>query len=381
MATITVEYYRIDLITPHDKADKLEIAFIGGWNCIVPKGRFKEGDMVLHIPIDAALPDELAISLGVKSYLGKGNRVKPAKLRGYPSYGIVLENEKLVSLGIKNPKPGIDYAPKLGIIKWEPGQSIPVVPTIWTKLNKIRRIIKKFFYKLFGKESIREPQKKSEQVQHPLFPVYTRIEHLRKNQTTLNGMIVHVTEKIHGTNSRVGLIKEGDTWKEMWGSHYRYSPSQIIYKMPLDISWVRELIETLKIKHPTAENIVLYGEIYGKGIQKLDYGELEKAYRLFDIMVDMKYLTPEEIDTLGIAKDRLVPVLYNGVYDYDKVVALANGRTATNTANHIREGIVVKSWTGQTDQHGNRLVFKYASDDYLTGNYEPDEISLDEELS
>ena len=380
MATLRAEICKIHSVKPHPGADRLEIVSVGGWDCIVPLGVHKPEEPVLYIPIDAALPDTLAEKIGVTKYLGRGNRVKAAKLRGQPSYGIVVKPE---TLGLSTVV-GKDYTKKLGIVKWEPNRDIPQIPTIWTRLNKLRRFIKGSIYRLLGLQSKRETRRRSkrDQPQHPLFPIYTRIEHLRKNKDLLNGMEVIVTEKIHGTNSRTGLIKEGVEWKTVFGSHYSFNPGgpENKYYLPLTLEWVTNLLKFLSGKYPEAKNIILYGEIYGKGIQKLGYNSDQLAYRLIDIMIDFKYLS--FLETLGLpilSSQDVVPILYKGTYDYDKVVELSKGRTTLNEAKHIREGVVVKPVSGEYHPRYGRLVFKHASDDYLCGNF--DEPTDEEDIS
>src|SRR5688500_18874964 len=90
MSTLIVEVSRIDLIQPHPNAAALELAQIKGWQCVVPKGRYKDGEHVVYIPIDSVLPIELSDRLGITKYLSKG-RVRCARLRGEPSFGVVMD--------------------------------------------------------------------------------------------------------------------------------------------------------------------------------------------------------------------------------------------------------------------------------------------------
>lgn len=120
-SSLIVEVCDIKEIKEHSNADLLEIAVIKGWNCIVKKGEYKVGDVVIYIPPDAILPQPLIEKLNVANYLkGKNkDRVGVAKLRGEMSYGLIIPNEK-------NWDVGYNCTEDLGIIKYEP----PVKTTI-----------------------------------------------------------------------------------------------------------------------------------------------------------------------------------------------------------------------------------------------------------
>ena len=92
MATVRI----IDEILVHNNADALELAVIGGWQCVVKKDEFKAGDLVIYIEADAWVPNALAPFLqkpnsAVRSYNGvEGNRLRHVKFRGELSQGLVV---------------------------------------------------------------------------------------------------------------------------------------------------------------------------------------------------------------------------------------------------------------------------------------------------
>ena len=81
MSNLIVDVCKIKELRPHNNADKLEVALVKGWECIVGKGEHRAGELVVFIPPDAVLTQELSDHLGVTGYLSKG-RVKTIKLRG-----------------------------------------------------------------------------------------------------------------------------------------------------------------------------------------------------------------------------------------------------------------------------------------------------------
>ena len=76
MSSVIVEVVRIEAVRPHTNADKLFLAQIKGWQTVIRKldngaPEFQAGDCVVYIPPDSTLPRELAVRLGVESYLSE----------------------------------------------------------------------------------------------------------------------------------------------------------------------------------------------------------------------------------------------------------------------------------------------------------------------
>jgi hypothetical protein len=76
----------ISEINPHPNADKLDLAKVLGYTCIVEKGKYKTGDAVVLIQPDTVLPDKPWAEMFKK----RSSRTKALKLRGIWSFGIVM---------------------------------------------------------------------------------------------------------------------------------------------------------------------------------------------------------------------------------------------------------------------------------------------------
>lgn len=201
-----------------------------------------------------------------------------------------------------------------------------------------------------------------------LFVEYTDIENLRNFTDVLeDGEEVIVTEKIHGTNCRVGLIqgemmagsmsvrrRQPDTAEQMEWSTYWF---------PLTLRPVREMVEALGAKH---RQPVVFGEVFGSKVQDLHYGCRGRfGFRAFDILADGKYLDADAFfATCAEFGVESVPVLFRGAYSPEKVRELSQGST-TMADDHIREGVVVKPVVERTHPKVGRVALKYVGDQYL----------------
>ena len=90
MSSLLVPVTVIEAITPHSNADVLELAHVLGWQPVVKKGEYHVGDRVVYFPPDTMLPLAVSERFGVTKYLSKG-RIRCAKLRGEPSFGLVVK--------------------------------------------------------------------------------------------------------------------------------------------------------------------------------------------------------------------------------------------------------------------------------------------------
>jgi RNA ligase (TIGR02306 family) len=350
-------------------ADNIELGVVGGWNTIIKKGEYTVGEHVVVATTDAVIPQEISDSIGVTNYLRKGQRVRTVKLRGVYSECLIIPFNSLPQMKEQYATgigyywdEGEDLMEKLGIFKYEP-------PAVQIQLASGR----KFKYH-----------------QNPNFGVYYKFPNL-KNVT---GMFteednIQITRKIHGTNARYGIVLKkklsfidklkkffllADKWVDyeyVYGSHNveKGSDSQGFY----DTDVWRTVAENNKIKQKLwdfvkcqsdgiGSGVILYGEIYGKGIQKnYEYNLDDNRFSGFDFVIDGVYqdtfFTQHIIENvLGLEH---VPVLYNGSWNQetqDKYVF--NNFISGTKVPH--EGIVIKSMSGERNK-----VAKVINPDYL----------------
>jgi len=109
-------------ITNHPNADRLSLAKVLGYTCIVVKDEFKVGDAVVLIQPDTVLPDKPWAEMFKK----RGTRVKAMKLRGVFSFGIVMSPYTVFAEDIGRLKfflmpseIGNDISEHIGVTKYE----------------------------------------------------------------------------------------------------------------------------------------------------------------------------------------------------------------------------------------------------------------------
>lgn len=354
---------RINEIKPIEGADKIELAVVGGWNCIIQKGQYGEGGLVVVATTDAIIPQELSDAMNVTNYLRKGQRVRTVKLRGVYSECLIIPFmycKNAAKLTNTKWNEGEDMMENLNIFKYEP-------PAVQIQLASGRKL--KYH-------------------QNPNFGIYYKFPNLKNVRGMFNEFDeVEVTRKIHGTNARYGIVKKsklsiwdkvkrffGDKWVDyeyVYGSHNveKGSDSQGFYntdvwKTIAEKYHIREqlwnLFKSLQDIYETGSGIVIYGEIYGPGIQKnYDYGLKEIEYAGFDMTINNEY-TPCSTsfmyhDMLGL---KYVPVLDVASWSQELQERYMFDKIEGTKVPH--EGVVIKSVDGDRQK-----VAKVINPDYL----------------
>ena len=111
-------------IQPIENADRLELASVEGWKCVVNKGQFKKGDLCVYFEIDSFLPIRPEFEfLRSSSYkktdiMGEGFKLRSMKFRGQISQGLALPLDAFPELSSEL-KVGQDVSEVIGVRKWE----------------------------------------------------------------------------------------------------------------------------------------------------------------------------------------------------------------------------------------------------------------------
>lgn len=345
MSTIRVTVTTIGEVRPHPNADALELATVGGWQAVIKKGAYRHGDPIVYFEQGVILPREQADRLGVTNYLANrtdinGDKVlviHRVRLRGEPSFGLVITPEPGM-------KPGDDVADYYQARKYLP----PVRTTAGDSAPA-----------------------------HPHFPSYTEIENMRSYpEVFTEGEEVIVTEKIHGTNCRVGYVAEPRdgqrSMTRMAGSKgmRRKEPAPEAMRMntywyPFTVPGVAALLDELFAEG--YDRAVLYGEVFGSGIQAYHYGEPAIAFRAFDLLRGPDFAGYDEFvercERHGVP---VAPLAYRGPFSLGKMKELSDGDSLVG-GKHGREGVVVRPVRERNHGEIGRVILKYVGDQYLFG--------------
>lgn len=352
----------VNEIRPIEGADNIELAVVGGWNCITKKGEQKVGDLVMIATTDAIIPFELSEKMGVTNYLRKGGRVRTVKLRGVYSECLIIPIQHIPFM--ENYYEGKDMMKVMDIYKYEP----PVKMVQLASGRKVR-------YQ-----------------DNPNFHVYYKFPNLKNvPEMFTEEDTVEITRKIHGTNARYGIVKKtklslwdkikrfvglADKWIEyefVVGSHNvekgsdsnGFYDTNVWYEIEKKYNIKQKLWDYVKddaMEPEIGDGITLYGEIYGAGIQKnYEYGLKDIEFVGFDVKENGEYLSPINSKLLidDILELPYVEILHFGNWSQeiqDKFVF--NNFIEGTKVPH--EGIVIKYHTGERQK-----VAKVINPDYL----------------
>ena len=115
---------RIWKIEPIDGADRIELAYVLGWQCVVNRGQFQPMDLAVYFEIDSFLPIRPEFEfMRTSSYrktdiMGEGFRLRTMKFRGQISQGLLLPISEFSEIA-EDIEPGSDVTEILGVRKWE----------------------------------------------------------------------------------------------------------------------------------------------------------------------------------------------------------------------------------------------------------------------
>lgn len=346
-------------------ADNIELAVVNGWFCIVKKGSHSIGDLVVCATTDAVIPLEISEKLGVTNYLRSKERVRTIKLRGVYSECLLIPIDLIPE---SRRKYGEDLMDVLKIYKYEPPARLITLAS----------------------------GKKRRYHENPNFYIYYKFPNFKNVPNIFDEYdYVEITRKIHGTNARYGIVKKTklSLWDKIkkffgfdlgWGEYEfvvgshnveKGSDSQGFYdtnvwydiEKKYDIKnklWnlVKKNISIKGNDTSIGSGLIIYGEIYGKGIQKnYEYGLDDIQLCIFDVELNKKYfnLTSAEFVVNDYLKLPYVEVLHKGLYSEE----VKNKFVFNNFINNTKvphEGIVIKAVDGNRSK-----VAKVINPDYL----------------
>lgn len=359
--THPVKIVQIQRVEKHPNADRLDLVHIDGWQCVAGRGQYKPGDRAIYIPIDSILSPRTEAQLfppDSKIKLNK-SRVRTIKIRGAISQGMLADP---LALGISTRHPiGYDVGIELGITKFEPPAPPPQM--VGNATSKKRR--------------------------NPYFREYGGLDNWKHYPTVFTPEDeVIITEKIHGTNFRAGWLPVAANtwwkkalafvgllpkWEFVWGSN-RVQLQGKRYNSYYKNDVYSRVVHDYDLPNVLKKGEVIYGEIYGDGIQKgYSYGCKPGEIKLvvFDLWQhDFSNKTGYFTNAINLddwcdeRKLPMVPILYEGKYDEAMAKELTHGTSVLEPSQAVREGVVIKPYA-ETSCMSGRKALKLISDEYL----------------
>ena len=344
---------KITKITPIPNADAIETADVLGWQVVVKKGEFKEGDLVGYIEIDTIAPATEQFE-----FLRERNfRVRTIKLRGQISQGLVVP----LPLTIKKPEEGTDIADLLGIKKFSKEVAIPEVrpkvPKVWYR-KWIYLLKYNILYKVFP--SLEKKSKKPFPSTEIRKTDEERIQNMQRILETYKGKTFIATEKLDGSSLTAIHEKKGD---RICSRNWEFLDDKNEWSTVYASTNYKDYVQKLADFYNTDE-VKIQGEYIGKpqgNYYKLEANEI----RAFNIFVDGKPLLPA--DHIEICKKFNIPhcpEIWRGPLNFTlkDILAFAEGKSLLNK-NVEREGLVFRCID-------DGLSFKVVSNKFLIKNNE-----------
>lgn len=344
-------------LRPIDGADRIEVAHVDGWECVVKKGEFSIGDRIVYVEIDSVVPERPEFEF----LRDRKFRVRTIKLRGQISQGLVLPLS-ILPTGFRADL-GIDVTNILGIKKYDPeaqqeAKLLTKQPT--NPKNPIKRYLMRFawYRKMFLKSS-----RKGDFPEWIVKTDETRVQNLTVlfEIERANGTKFSVTEKVDGQSATYFLRKVSKR-KYEFGVCSRnirlHTPDNSSYWTVANQYKIREVLEKVIGDYNT---VVLQGEICGNSIQGNKYHIDGYEFFAFNLIFpDKKCTTQEMQDILNpygiktvpiVEEDKILPNTIVELVDYSK------GKSVVR-AEQNREGVVMRNTR-------KNISFKVINPDFL----------------
>ena len=306
-------------VEPIEGADRIELAHVLGWQCVVNKGQLKPGDKAVYFEIDSFLPvrEEFEF-LRASSYkktdlMGEGFRLKTMKFKGKVSQGLLLPVSVFSSIP-ENIEIGTDVTELLGVRKWEIEERVTTGGTIMGNLPA--------------------------DVPHT---DETRIQAEPDLLRDFAGLEYYITTKMDGSSHSISMDFNG---LQVTGHNYEYKDdgSSSFYRYVKE-NEIGSRIQSY-YKKRKFDTLTIQGEFCGPGIQKNRLKLHGPAWYVFTVRID-----GERIGLLGmqnICKElslEMVPVEETGTDlpskypTIDKLLERADGEYPNGGK---KEGIVIR---------------------------------------
>ena len=355
---------RIVKLTPIDGADFVETATVLGWEVVVKKGQFKEGDLCVYIQIDSVVPDKPEFEFMRERKF----RVRTIKLRKQISQGLIGTIEDFLhTTDYGKFKEGKDVTELIGVKKYEKPDNNPLfepkprMPKVWYK-KWIYLLKFNVLYKIWP--NLR-PLTRSPFPKH-LVPITDeeRIQNMPQVLEQYKGKDFVVSYKLDG--SSITIIHNRVFGKSKFRICSRrfelHDKKNDWYKVFNDTDFASEVLKLVRTYK--TDDIIVQGEAIGK-FNGNHHNLQKEQIRLFNIFVDGKRLN--QLDFINTCKANNIPhcPLYKTInlnHTMPEILKISEIKDVLNP-NAETEGLVWRDYEGT-------ISFKVINNKYLLKNNE-----------
>ncbi len=339
---------RIWKIEPIEGADRIELAHVLGWQCVVNKGQFREMDLGVYFEIDSFLPicpefEFMRTSSYRKSdILGEGFRLRTMRFRGQISQGLLLPVSSFTEIS-GDADLGMDVTDILKVRKWEIEEKVTTGGTV------------------IGNLPIDVPHTDE-----------TRVQAEPELIKDFAGLEYYISTKMDGSSHSVSLDEDGF---HVTGHNYEYKDDgkSAFYEFVK-----KEGIERKMREYCEANNIPLMtiqGELCAPGIQQNRLKISRPEWYVFTIRINGKRLglraMQEICEALGLQTVPIEEVGTDLPAKYPTVEALLERADGEYPNGGKKEGIVIRPTEPVYNERiSAALSMKVVSNKYLLKNEE-----------
>ena len=337
---------RVWKMEPIEGADRIELAHVLGWQCVVNKGQIQPMDAAVYFEIDSFLPIRpefefmRASSYRKTDIMGEGFRLRTMKFRGQISQGLLLPISQFPEIP-ENVEIGTDVTELLGVRKWE----------IEEKATTGGTVIGTLPYDIPHTDE-------------------TRVQAEPELIHAFSGLEYYISTKMDGSSHSIGIDEEGF---HVTGHNYEYKDdgTSSFYNLVKERGY-QEKTERF-VKEQGLRTLTIQGELCAPGIQKNRLRLTKPEWYVFTIRENGKRVGLSRMQDICNALDmNIVPVEEVGIdlpSKYPTVEALLERADGNYPNGGKKEGIVIRPTEPVYNELiGAELSMKVVSNKYLLKN-------------
>lgn len=300
-------------------ADRIELAHVLGWQCVVNKGQFKPMDLAIYFEIDSFLPIQPAFEfLRASCYkktdiMGEGFRLRTMRFKGQISQGLLMPLSQFPQIpadaGI-----GDDVTDLLGVRKWEIEERATTGGTVMGTL--------------------------------PYDIPHTDEPRVQENPELIQafaGLEYYISTKMDGSSHSIGINENGF---HVTGHNYEYKDdgSSSFYVLVKERGYRESMEQYVRVRG--LKTLTIQGELCAPGIQQNRLRLTKPEWYVFTIREDGKRVGLKRMLTVCKALDMTpVPIEEVGTdlpSKYPTVEALLARADGDYPRGGKKEGIVIR---------------------------------------